>query len=192
MLGAQVAYFVGGRVYSSSFRSAALQSQLTEHLFKGPAKAAVSKALQVRRVSDPFEVRLGQKDYLAHTAPMPGEITSRDSGYVILSSLTDAMAPISGVNQILWITLLACLFAAVIGFFLGGYFLKPVEQIEEAVLRVINGDTAHRVEIDSGELGGLAYRINQLIGTFLGESEEDEEDGVSTSAVAADLAEPKG
>lgn len=174
-LGSDVAYFIGGRVYSSSLGSADRQRELTEFIFKGPAKGVVSKALQLKRVSEPFEVHLGADDYQAFAGPMPGPITS-DSGYAVLANTTEAMAPVGGAARILWITLLAALLAGVLGFVLGNHFLGPVELIEESVLRVINGDTQHRIEIKSQELGSLAYRINQLIGEMLGETETDEDE----------------
>jgi len=188
-LGSDVAFFIGGRVYSSSLGNANLQRQLSETLFKGSGREPVAKALQLRRVSDSFDIKLGESDYQAFAAPLPGQTTSRDSGYVVLANATAALEPVGGANRILWITVLAAVLAAILGIVLGNHFLKPVEQIEESVLRVINGDTQHRIEIKSTELGGLAYRINQLIGEMLGETEEDDE---GTGTPSGDLDDPKG
>jgi methyl-accepting chemotaxis protein len=63
----------------------------------------------------------------------------------------------------------------VVGFLLGSHFLAPVEQIEEGILRVINGDLEHRFEVRSSEFGGLAYRVNQLVAELTGEEEVEEE-----------------
>jgi hypothetical protein len=59
--------------------------------------------------------------------------------------------------------------------------MRPIEQIEEGVLQVINGRTDLRLETDSAELGGLAFRINQLLNVFTGteEASEDEEGKIS-------------
>jgi HAMP domain-containing protein len=59
--------------------------------------------------------------------------------------------------------------------------MRPIEEIEEGVLQVINGKTDHRLETDSPELGGLAFRINQLLNVFTGteETSEDEEGKLS-------------
>ena len=180
LLGSEVAYFIGDRVYSSSLGNADRQRELGNWIFKGPAKSTLEKALQLRRVSDPFGVTLGPDEYTAFAGPLPGPITSRDSGYVVLANVSDAMAPVGGASRILWLTLLCALLAAVVGVLLGNHFLKPVEQIEESVLRVINGDTQHRIEIKSAELGGLAYRINQLIGEMLGETEGDDDESAGS------------
>jgi hypothetical protein len=49
------------------------------------------------------------------------------------------------------------------------------------VLQVINGRTDLRLETDSPELGGLAFRINQLLNVFTGteEASEDEDGKIS-------------
>ncbi len=54
-----------------------------------------------------------------------------------------------------------------------------VEEIEEGVLRIINGDVTHRFEVRSSEFGGLAYRVNQLVAVLTGEEEETEEESRS-------------
>jgi len=49
--------------------------------------------------------------------------------------------------------------------------MRPIEAIEEGVLAVINGRTDLRLETTSAELGGLAFRINQLLNVLTGTEE---------------------
>jgi len=49
-----------------------------------------------------------------------------------------------------------------------------VVQIEEGLLKVINGEFEYRFDVKSAEVGGLGYRINQLISVLTGEDEEEE------------------
>ena len=72
----------------------------------------------------------------------------------------------------------------VYGLYLGALLARPLEQIEEDVLAVINGDADLRIDINSPEFGGLAYRINQLINVFTGVPEEDSEGRVSQAPIA--------
>jgi hypothetical protein len=47
--------------------------------------------------------------------------------------------------------------------------------IEEGLLKIINGAYDYRFDVESDEVGGLSYRINQLVGVLTGEEEENEE-----------------
>jgi hypothetical protein len=64
---------------------------------------------------------------------------------------------------------------------IGTAIMRPIEAIEEGILAVINGKTDLRLETDSPELGGLAFRINQLLNVLTGteEASEDEEGKIS-------------
>ncbi|MBI2395254.1 MAG: hypothetical protein HYV09_37140 [Deltaproteobacteria bacterium] len=64
-------------------------------------------------------------------------------------------------------------FVFIAGGILGGYITDPVGKMEESLLQVINGNTNHRVQIEHAELGGLAFRINQLLNTVLGVDEDN-------------------
>ena len=60
--------------------------------------------------------------------------------------------------------------------------MDPIEQMEDDVLAVINGRGDVRLEIETPELGGLAYRVNQLINLYTGVAEEDDEGRAVTSS----------
>ena len=60
--------------------------------------------------------------------------------------------------------------------------MEPIEQMEDDILAVINGRGDVRLEVETVELGGLSYRINQLINLFTGVAEEDAEGRAVTSS----------
>jgi hypothetical protein len=76
-------------------------------------------------------------------------------------------------------------FVFIAGAILGGYVTDPVGTMEESLLQVINGNTNHRIQIEHAELGGLAFRINQLLNTVLGVEEDNTDDEGRPSAPPA-------
>jgi hypothetical protein len=54
--------------------------------------------------------------------------------------------------------------------------------MEDDLLAVINGRGDVRLEVETPELGGLSYRVNQLINLLTGVAEEDEEGRAVTSS----------
>ncbi len=101
-------------------------------------------------------------------------------GYVVLADVTAAQAPAMGiVLPILYLSLLALVLMVVLNVLISNSMLQPIEVIEEGLLKIINGDQAHRIELQHAELGGIVYRINQLVQTLTGEEESDESGRVS-------------
>jgi hypothetical protein len=71
------------------------------------------------------------------------------------------------------------------GWLLGNYITRPINMLEEGLLTILNGQTDRRFELDHAELGGLAFRIDQLLNQLMGVEEDtsDEEGRVSTHSV---------
>lgn len=67
---------------------------------------------------------------------------------------------------------------------LGNYFTRPISTLEEGLLAILNGQTDKRFELDHAELGGLAFRIDQLLNQLMGVEEDttDAEGRVSMSS----------
>ena len=63
---------------------------------------------------------------------------------------------------------------AIAGHFLGVSISRPVEEIEEGLLAIMNGRTDLRFQIEHPELGVLASRLNSLLNQLLGVQEDDE------------------
>jgi hypothetical protein len=75
------------------------------------------------------------------------------------------------------------------GWFLGNYISRPIASLEEGLLMILNGQTDKRFELDHAELGGLAFRIDQLLNQLMGVEEDntDDEGRVSKAPTAANF-----
>lgn len=86
---------------------------------------------------------------------------------------------VANVDALLWpvfaVGALGLLLVLVGGVVLGNYISKPVGEIEEGLLLVMNGQTDLRFELEHDELGGLTSRINGLLNTVFGVDENGEE-----------------
>lgn len=71
----------------------------------------------------------------------------------------------------------------VAGVLLGNYITRPINMLEEGLLAILNGQSDKRFELDHPELGGLAFRIDQLLNQLMGVEEDttDAEGRVSIS-----------
>ncbi|MCG8557897.1 MAG: hypothetical protein MJD61_21825 [Proteobacteria bacterium] len=173
LLGGDVAFLAEGRVYSSSLDGSGVKA-LNDFLFS-TNKATTQQVMNGELPSSsPWQASLAGQDYVAITAKLPGSISVR-MAYVILANRTVRLELVGAANMILYTLVLGVILVAAFGFTVGTSILRPIVAIEEGVLAVINGNTDLRLETDSPELGGLAYRINQLLNVFTG-TEEDTED----------------
>jgi hypothetical protein len=76
-------------------------------------------------------------------------------GFIVLADVTAAQAPALGmVLPILYLGLLALVIMVVLNVLVSNSMLQPIEVIEEGLLKIINGDQAHRIELQHAELGG--------------------------------------
>jgi hypothetical protein len=58
------------------------------------------------------------------------------------------------------------------GWLLGNYITRPINMLEEGLLAILNGQADKRFELDHAELGGLAFRIDQLLNQLMGVEED--------------------
>ncbi len=171
VLGRAVVIVEGERIYSSSIDQGAVAALQTE-LF-GTLASNTTSALG-GTPSAPFVTDLGGESWIGTIAPLP-ETPSVNIAFAVLGNRTEQMAPAQVATVILALMGVGLLFVLVYGFVIGSSFLRPIEAIEEGVLTVINGRTDFRIDVESSEFGGLAYRINQLINVFTGVAETDED-----------------
>ncbi len=87
---------------------------------------------------------------------------------------------IPNVDKILWpvfaVGFLGLFLVVTGGFMLGNYVSKPISEIEEGLLLIINGQQDLRFDLEHDELGGLTSRINGLLNSVLGVPESEEEE----------------
>jgi hypothetical protein len=172
--GREVAFMVGDKVYSSSLDETTAK-QLKGYLIEGDGSAAAKQAL-AGTVSSPWLASLEGNDYVGVVAPLP-EAHSAKVAYAVLANRSAGAAIVGDSTKIiLALTVILALVVLGYGFMIGNSIVRPIEEIEEGVLSIINGNTDLRLETSNPDLGGLAYRINQLLNVFTGVSEADEED----------------
>ncbi len=186
VLGRDVAFVVDGKVYSSSLDGGAARD-LKDFLFGG-AGAATTKAVLAGQVASTqsWRVALGGADYTGVTSRLP-MAPSLPVAFAVLGNRTEKAQLASVANVILIMLVLGGLLVVGYGFVIGTSIMRAIEEIEEGILAVINGKTDLRLETDSAELGGLAYRINQLLNVFTGTEEgtEDDEGKISVPPAAS-------
>jgi hypothetical protein len=148
--------------------------QLRAYLF-GDARNATLAATS-GTVSTPWVASLDGADYVGVLAPLP-EAPSAKVAYAVLHNRTAATAVAADSTKIIMaLMIIFAVFVLAYGFMIGNSIVRPIEEIEEGVLSIINGNTDLRLDTKNADLGGLAYRINQLLNVFTGVSESDEED----------------
>ena len=172
LLGRDVAFLREDGIYSSSLEQAEVNA-LSPKLFEENADAT-NTALEGGTTS-PWIVSLGGSEYIGATGGLPAT-PSQKMAIAILGNRTAQLALANNATQVILILMaVGLIFVLIYGFLIGTSFLRPIEEIEEGVLSVINGRTDTRLDIESAEYGGLAYRINQLINVFTGVEEADAE-----------------
>src|SRR6266851_1557739 len=73
----------------------------------------------------------------------------------------------------LGVLLLGLILVAVGAYFLDAYISRPISEIEDGLLAIMNGRTDLRFEIEHAELGGLVFRLNSLLNQLMGVQEDD-------------------
>jgi len=185
--GRHVAFLVDDKIYSSSL-SESVSKQLRSYLF-GDAKAVTAAAIG-GQVSPSWVAKAGDSEFAGVLAPLP-EARSTRVAYAVLADRTEgAKEAASPTRIILALTLVFSIVVLLYGFMVGNTIVRPIEEIEEGVLAVINGNSEVRLDTSNPDLGGLAYRINQLLNVFTGVSEaaaEDDEEQSGTAPAASSV-----
>jgi methyl-accepting chemotaxis protein len=179
LLGRDIAFIVDGKVYSSSLDTSGARD-LVSFLF-GPNAPNTSGVLASQNgATQPWRVTLAGQEYTGLIARLP-MATSVPVAFAVLGNRTAATQIASTANVILIMTVLGAVLVFAYGLAIANSIMQPIEAIEEGVLAVINGRTDLRLSTESPELGGLAFRINQLLNVITGteEASEDEEGKLS-------------
>ncbi|MEM8607385.1 MAG: MXAN_5187 C-terminal domain-containing protein [Myxococcota bacterium] len=179
VIGQDLLFITSDKIYSTS-TSVGVRDALQKTLYSEPLDRGTKAALRGKRTT-PWKATLRGGDYLGVTAPLP-RVSGVEAGYVILASLGKSTALADVATMILWLTLLGVVAVGLYGFIVANNVMEPIARMEDDVLAVINGRGDVRLEIETPELGGLSYRINQLINLFTGVAEEDEEGRAVTSS----------
>ena len=174
LIGRDVAFLIEGKVYSASLDGPASRD-LTSLAF-GPNANVTRGVLAGQLRSSPlWRATLGGDEYSGITARLPMS-PSQPVAIAVLGNRSEQLGVASVVQVILILTVLGGVLVVLYGFVIGSAIMRPIEEIEEGVLAVINGRTDLRLETKSAELGGLAFRINQLMNVLTGTEEQNEDE----------------
>jgi hypothetical protein len=175
MLDLEVAFLTGEKVHSSSLVTDTARQSLEEQMRQPEVAKRMAQTVADRVQSDVFEVTIEEKTYLAAVFPMPGAESKDRVITLVLGSVEKATSSLNVLYVILVLTILVLFAVFIMGMMLTKHFLRPIMAIEEGLLKIINGAYDYRFDVESDEVGGLSYRINQLVGVLTGEEEESEE-----------------
>jgi hypothetical protein len=181
LIGHDVLFIMAERIYSTS-TYVDVRDALQEALYAPPLDNGTNAALRGKPTL-PWTAKLAGDDYMGVTAALP-MARGVDAGYVVLAHLGKHTALAGVATMILWLTLLGLVGVAIYGFIISNNIMEPIEQMEDDILAVINGRGDVRLEVETAELGGLSYRVNQLINLLTGVAEEDDEGRAVTSSGA--------
>lgn len=92
-------------------------------------------------------------------------------------------------TSILGMTVLGLILVCIGGWLLGNYISEPIGMLEEGLLAIINGQQDKRFQLEHAELGGLSFRIDQLLNQLMGIEEDttDEQGRVSAPPKASNF-----
>ncbi|HEX8790673.1 MAG TPA: MXAN_5187 C-terminal domain-containing protein [Polyangiaceae bacterium] len=112
-------------------------------------------------------------DYLIAASPLPAFADGKRALLVaaapaaLIQDPTGlAMLPIFGAMAV------GLILVIVGGMLLGNYITRPINMLEEGLLAILNGQADKRFELEHAELGGLAFRIDQLLNQLMGVEED--------------------
>jgi nitrate/nitrite-specific signal transduction histidine kinase len=126
----------------------------------------------VAHLSDFFNLEIAGEGYLAVVLPMSNMNSNKPVVALLMGSRGDKTRMLHMLVGILMFLGAMVSATFIIGIVLSSHFLKPVMEMEEGILKIINGDTVVRFDIRSSELGGLGYRINQMIDVLTQENDD--------------------
>ena len=176
MLGVDVAVLRGNDVYSSSFLTETARQSLENQLDTPSVKTRVGKVASSGVKSEVFEILVEGVPYLAMSLPVSQASDKDRVTTMIMGSQEKAVSNLRSLSLVLVFMGGALLAVFIVGMVLSNHFMRPIMAIEEGILRVINGEYDYRFDVKSSEVGGLSYRINQLIGALTGDDDDTEEE----------------
>ncbi len=118
--------------------------------------------------------------------------SKRSEAVVVAALPASLIADASSLaNPILLAMVLGLVAVVAGGWLLGNYITRPIQTLEEGLLQILNGQSDKRFELDHPDLGGLAFRIDQLLNQLMGVEEDttDEEGRVSVAPTAKNFSE---
>jgi hypothetical protein len=160
-------------------RGGALPAGVSEQLAGGSGIQSAKSAILARNVVA-AQAQAGRWVY--GVGPLDGYATDK---MVVIAAMPTSLVPsLNGLLMpIFGMTALGLILVVIVGTLLGNYLSRPISELEDGLLAIINGNQDIRFQIEHPELGGLVFRINSLLNALMGVQEDntDEQGRPSTS-----------
>jgi hypothetical protein len=115
-------------------------------------------------------------DHVFGASPVTGY--AGEAGPVLVAAIPASL--VGSLGGLLWpvfgIAILGIALVIVGGVLIGNYYTRPVAELEDGLLAIINGKTDLRFQIEHPDLGGLVFRINSLLNALMGVPEDTTDD----------------
>ena len=178
-----VAAVKNGEALDVVAKSAGATPELLAALVASPAKDAAFRALGGAQVNDIGGL---PGDYAGSAQSLDGY---GDGHRVVLLSIAKPQGPAllgSLLAPALGAIFLGLVLVIAGAWFLDAYISRPISEMEDGLLAIMNGRTDLRFEIEHAELGGLVFRLNSLLNQLFGvQEDETDEQGRPSRAPAA-------
>jgi hypothetical protein len=154
-------------------KSGGVTPEIIAAITASPAKESALQALASGQVVD-----LGgmPREYVASARALEGYGHGRR---LVLITVVHLAAP-AILSGLLWpalgATILGIMLVIAGAWLLDAYISRPISEIEDGLLAIMNGRTDRRFEIEHAELGGLVFRLNSLLNQLLGVQEDETDD----------------
>jgi hypothetical protein len=189
LLGVEIAYFEGEKVFASSFRKgdgtedASMQQLIAPLLKRSEVKAALASK---SGIVAPVEASVGGKTYLISAVRMPrypvGKVLPEDYPPVKAGALLLAPAArnvpenATAGRMILVLGAIALVLALGAMWLSSRRILDQVDELEVGVAEIINGNLERTFRPVGADLDGLANGLNVMLARLLGRPEPGEEE----------------
>lgn len=185
LLGTEIAYYDGNRVFATSFTKS---GSLEEDTSKGKQLADILKSGKiVQASSQPQKVRIDGIDYYAAAVQMPRSSTNTrriqkdypavTAGALMLSPIADATNIGSTIKIFIILLGAGALAISMLGLYLSHRrLIAQVDAVELGVTDIINGNVDRTFRPVGPELDGLANGLNVMLARLLGRPEPGEEE----------------
>jgi hypothetical protein len=181
LLGTEIAYYDGNRVVASSFTRGGFDEDTAKAQLLGEQLSALGASKQKLSLDGTEYIAAAVKMPRSSTKALPEEYPPVTAGAVVLSGIhdEDPGVPVDSGPAVFFILLLGggALAIATLGIYLTHRRLvAQVDQIEQGVTDIINGNLDRTFRPVGAELDGLANGLNVMLARVLGRPEPGEEE----------------
>ena len=162
-----------GEELVAAAKTPSIDSEMTAALLKSPAKESIFQVLSTGQRTDIAGIGDG---YEASAIALEGYGDVHRVALVSTARLGAPEVKSSVAWSLLFVVLLGLALTGIGGHLLGVYISRPITEMEDGLLAIINGRTERRFELEHAELGGLVFRLNSLLNQLFGVQEDDTDD----------------